>query len=104
MVIYSEDIIESLNNELSQDTAYAPSIVSALVITGSVAVANITSIRQEELLQDISELQEEVGGLKLEQDAQIRAIRNEVKDETKNQIFQPMRYVLGGPAALSKNF
>ena len=58
------------------------------------AVANIACVKQEELSQDIAELQDEVKGIKLTQDAQIRAIKDEVGNNTKSQIAQSIQYVL----------
>jgi len=64
------------------------------MVTGSVVVANIVYVQQEELLQEIAELHGEVKGIKVAQDTQIRAIRDEVKDDTKKQMVQSMQYVV----------
>jgi len=76
------------------------------MITRPVAVANIVSVQQEDLLQEIAKLHKEVKGIKVAQDTQIKAIRDEVKDNTKKQIVRSMQYVAqratGQPAALTE--
>lgn len=93
-MLYREGIIEDLDAELSPDAALLPDIVTVPTILQCVAVANIEYVKQGELLQEISELQKDIKGIKLAQDAQVRAIRDEVKDETKTQIVQLMGYVV----------
>jgi len=64
------------------------------MITRYVAVVNIACVQQEGLFQEISDLQKELKETKAAQDTQIRAIRDEVKNDTKTQIVQSMQYVV----------
>ena len=55
------------------------------------AAANVKHIRQGDLLQDISILQDEIRGTKLAQDAQIKKINDEVKNEVKTEIAKMLK-------------
>lgn len=88
---FSNDIIGDLDTQCSKDTTRVPVVVSALVITRTVAAANVKHIRQGDLLQDISILQDEIRGTKLAQDAQIKKINDEVKNEVKTEIAKMLK-------------
>lgn len=89
----SDDIIETLSAELSPGAGNVPEMVSTL--SRCVAVVDIVAcIQQGELSQEIVALHEDVRGIKLAQDSQIQAIKDEVKENTKTEIAQLVGYVV----------
>ena len=88
---FSDDIIGDLDTRCSKDTTRVPDVVSILVTTRTVAAANVELIRQGDLLQDISILQDEIRGTKLAQDAQIKKINDEVKNDVKKEIAKILK-------------
>ena len=58
------------------------------------AVNDIARVQQGDLLREISELRKEVEDTKLTQDNHIKAIRDEVKYNTRTKIVQSATYVM----------
>ena len=58
-----------------------------------VAAADLVRVRQKVLLRDISKLGGEVNKIKLVQASQVKAIKDDIKKNTKGQILESMAYV-----------
>lgn len=58
-----------------------------------VAAADLVRVRQKVLLRDISKLGEEVNKIKLVQASQVKAIKDDIKKNTKGQILESIAYV-----------
>jgi len=82
----SDDCIRDISAECSPNTTNIPDIVSTLATARSVAAADAACILQEELARDISKLQDEVKGVKLAQDEEIKGIHEEVINNVKKDI------------------
>ena len=57
------------------------------------AAADLARVRQKVLLRDISKLGGEVDKLKLDQASQVKAIKDDIKKNTKGQILESIAYV-----------
>lgn len=57
-------------------------------------IADIAYVQQGELFKDITELRKEVNGVKLAQDAQVKAFKDEVKQGAKVEIAQLVGYAV----------
>lgn len=69
-------------------------MASARMITRSVAIADTAFIRQSDLLQDVSRLQDEITAVRLAQDTEIKEIKDKVKVDLKEDIAKMLRYVM----------
>jgi len=64
------------------------------MVPWDVAVANVVRVQQGELSREIAELHEDVRSTKLAQDAQVKAIKDGVKDDTTAEVLRLARYVI----------
>ena len=84
----SDDIVDDLDTELSSPAVGVPDGVSTLITTQCVAAADVACARQEELAQEISKLRNDIEEIQLAQGAQIKEIRDQVKDDLKTEITE----------------
>ena len=61
--------------------------------TRCVAGPNIPCVWQKDLTEEISKLSKQVKEVKLEQENQIKVIRNSIKEDAKEQVLQLAGYV-----------
>ena len=83
---YSEGLIEDLGAGFPSSVAHVPNVVSTLKIARCVAVANVACVGQGEVLKEISRLQNDVNGIKLAQDKQVKGLKNHVQNNLKVEI------------------
>ena len=82
----SENILDRIDTETLPGTTHTPEMASTPRNPRCVVVTDIACIQQGELLKNIAKLQKGVEGIRLAQDKQIKAIRDEIKHDTKTEI------------------
>jgi hypothetical protein len=88
----SERIIEDLNVQSATSTTRSPTMVRAVVFRATRSITEVVWLTQGDLQEEIDLLKKDVEATKAAQKKQVDGLRNNVKNEVKDQITKALRY------------
>lgn len=89
----SERIIEDINLQSATSTTRSPTMVRAFAFRATRSITEAGWLTQGDLQEEIDLLKKDVEATKAAQKKQVDGLRNNVKNEVKDQITKAVRYV-----------